>query len=508
MRNIVLILFILIQVIDIYAFYDMNENCRKAYGKIIRLNLDSGKMLLENEKKINPENIIPYYIENYIDFLIAVTGEEENAYSSFKENFPSRIDRLESGDKSSPYYKYCIAEVYFQMGLTKIKFQEYFSGFYELNKAYRLIESNRKEFPDFLLNLKTLGIMHILIGNIQENNSWIKTLLPYEATTTDGIKEIREILYLTSENEAYHYLRTECLFIYTYLTLNITRDNEKIPELLSFYYDPAFSCEINTNPFLQYSLAKIFINSIENDKAIEVLSSFKYDNNTLPFYYMDYLTARAKLNRLDKDSYKYFFLFIQNFKGIYYVKSTYQKLAWYYLVSGNNGKYTEYISKVLDHGTEIIEEDKQAQFEAESGILPNVKLLEARLSFDGGYYSTALEIMSEVNKTTDLVTLKDSLEYTYRLARIFHALGKISEAISLYQNTISMGSKQKYYYAANSALKLAQIYEKLKNFEQAEYYYRVCLKLNYIEYRNSISRDAKNGLRKLEPEAKSCNNRI
>ena len=98
----------------VYAQYDCNENCKKAYNSIISLKFEEGKQLLELEKSINPSNNIPYYIENYIDFLTLIIGEEQDTFDKLKKNKNIRIKRLEKGDESSPYYRYCLAQVYLQ----------------------------------------------------------------------------------------------------------------------------------------------------------------------------------------------------------------------------------------------------------------------------------------------------------------------------------------------------------------------------------------------------------
>ncbi len=497
MRNIIFLLATLTCSLNAYAGFDMNANCRKAYIEIINLRFDAGRKLLADEKLLNPENDIPYYLDNYIDFFTAVVGEKKSDFIKFKENIPKRIKRLENADKFSPYYKYCLADIYFQYGLTRIKFNEYFSGVYDLNKAYNLLEKNKKEFPEFILNLKILGMLHILINNIQENHKWTKTILRSETSTAGGLKEIFEVLNTSLVNKEYNYLKTECLYIYTYVIFNIIKDYTLIPELMNFYNDTAFYTEVRSSPLLKHAFAKILIYTGDNDKAIELLTSYNPDTTEYPFYYLEYLTARAKLNRLDKDTYKYLFSFLQNFDGMFYIKSGYQKLAWYYLVSGDTDKYREYIGKVLIYGTEIIDDDKQAQHEAKSGILPNIKLLKARLLFDGGYYSDAMKILVDIDKETELKCFRDSLEYTYRLARIYHRTGKIKEAILSYKRTYELGSGENFYFAANSALKLGEIFEKANNYSHAENYYKKCLKLNYSEYKNSIDRDAKRGLNRL-----------
>ena len=45
-----------------------------------------GRQLLESEKKTNPDNEIPYFIENYIDFLTLTITEEYPLFNKLKDN--------------------------------------------------------------------------------------------------------------------------------------------------------------------------------------------------------------------------------------------------------------------------------------------------------------------------------------------------------------------------------------------------------------------------------------
>ena len=96
------------------ANYNFNDPCKKAYQSIVNLQFDAGKTLLENEKKIHPDNLIPYYIENYIDFLSLAICEEREKYKTLQSDENNCIDKLENGDQASPYYRYCLAEVKMQ----------------------------------------------------------------------------------------------------------------------------------------------------------------------------------------------------------------------------------------------------------------------------------------------------------------------------------------------------------------------------------------------------------
>ncbi|MCD4747066.1 MAG: hypothetical protein K8R58_12285 [Bacteroidales bacterium] len=480
----------------VYAQYDFNENCKKAYNSIISLKFEEGKQLLELEKSINPSNNIPYYIENYIDFLTLIIGEEQDTFDKLKKNKNIRIKRLEKGDESSPYYRYCLAQVYLQWAFTRVKFREYIPAMLEINKAYRLLEKNKTEFPDFIPNLINLGLLHTLIGTIPDNYKWITNIINVEGTINQGVNEITTVLDVSMKNKEYEYLKTESLFFLSFIELNFVRNKKEALKYNELYYSSKDDETFNSNPLISYSMATIFMRTGFNDDAIEILINRTQGDQYFPFYYLNYLTGVAKLNSLDRDAYKYFFKFLLNFKGINYIKAAYQKLAWFYLVNGNIEKYKEYIAKVLIYGYDIVDADKQAEMEAKSGKIPNIKLLRARLLFDGGYYSKAMnELSMQENK---LRNSKDSLECTYRLGRIYHEWGKIPEAIPYYKKTINDGAKFIYYYAANSALMLGFIYENQSDFKNAKYYFTKAQSCNNKEYKNSINQKAKAGLNRIE----------
>ena len=104
--------------------YDFNERCRKAYAEIISLKFDTGKILIEEEKKLHPDNNIPYLLDNYIYFLTAFIGENEEEFDELEDRKDEVIDRLEDGDQTSPYYRYCLAQVYLQWAVSRTKFKE------------------------------------------------------------------------------------------------------------------------------------------------------------------------------------------------------------------------------------------------------------------------------------------------------------------------------------------------------------------------------------------------
>ncbi len=475
--------------------YDFNPNCVKAYSDIINLKFEAGKKLIEQEKIAHPDNNIPYLLENYIYFLTVFIAEEEKDFNKYDKLKDGIIDRLKAGDQNSPYFRYCLAQVNLQWSVARVKFKEYTTATLEINKAYRLLIENNKQFPEFLPNLINLGMMHTLIGTVPDNYNWVKKLVGVEGTIDQGVGEILKVLNAAVTQKEYSHYKAECLFYLSFIQINLTTNRQKALDYIKLIENDSAGLK---NPLAIYSVSRIYSDNGLNDKAIDLLLSRPMGDEYFPFYFLDYLTGIAKLNRLDSDSYKYLFKYVINFKGVNYIKDSYQKIAWYYLVNENMDKYHEYITKVNQYGSSVVDADIQAEREATNNIVPNVYLLKARLLFDGGYYEKALAAITSSKTTGFLKNSKDSLEFSYRIGRIYHEWGKTETAIPFYLKTVEDGSKSTYYFAANAALQLGIIYEKKEDFIKAAEYYELAQSMDNKEYKNSINQKAKAGLNRIK----------
>ncbi len=487
------ILFLLLIIpVSALSQFNFNENCREAYVAIISLDFDKGKELINNEKSRNPDNLIPLYLDNYIDFLTLIIGENENEFDNRRSNVSHRINLLEEGNKNSPYYNYCLANTYLQWAFVRIKFKEYIKAFFEIRRAYLLLEENKEKFPGFIPNNIGLGILHTIIGTIPDEYKWFTNIIGMKGSVNQGNNELMLVMDSAKANDKYNYLLPECAFYLTFINLNISSDESKSLELKS-YLD---SLEME-NPLLTFARVSILLRTGNNDKAIELLTSRKEYKNKYPLYHLDYLTGLAKLNRLDDDAYKYFFNYLMYFKGRNYKAAACQKLAWYYLIHGDTGKYKEYLARSLSYDEGIVDEDKQAHLEAEKNRLQNIQLLKARLLFDGGYYEKALDVLFNKASKNSLRDDIDSVEYNYRFGRIYDEIDKDTLALKYYEITINTGNNLDEYYAGNAALLSGRIYEKQSALDNAQKYYNICLDLDFKEYRKSIKYKAKGGLSRV-----------
>lgn len=494
MKQLTIFFFLLFVSLTARASFTFNENCKQSYTDMMCLRFVKAGTQMKLEKKLNPDNQVPYIIENYIDFLKVLIGEEEKDFITLKNNRDHRLQKLAKQGKESPWYLYSQSLIYLQTGVARIKFGEYVNASLDINRAYRLLVENQRKFPDFVMNKAGLGILHSLIGTVPAKFQWAVRSLQFEGTIPEGNSEIKEAYSQVSSDPQLSFLLPETVFLLTFVTLNLSADIPAAIDLAEKFNKSNLSSIINESPLLIYSIANIYSRAGENDKVIQLLTNCPRTADRYPFHYLTYMLGVAKLNRLDKDACYPILNFLGNFKGKNYIRSAYMHLAWFYLIQNKPEQYNTYIERIKLRGNDQVDNDREALAFANKNIKPDSQLLKARLLFDGGYYARAKQELDGF-KSSDI---KIGLEYVYRLGRIYHNWGKIDDAIFYYKETIQKGEKFPYYFAANSALQLGMIYEKQNDFKQAKAYYLKVLDMDFDEYQFSITNKAQAGLNRIK----------
>jgi len=494
MKYVIILFFLLLVTNETHASFTFNDNCKQAYTDMMNLRFAKAGTRMLSEKKLNPDNQVPYIIDNYIDFLKVLIGEEEKDFVNLKNNKERRLQKLAKEGKDSPWYLYSQALNYLQSGVARIKFGEYVNASLDINRAYRLLIENQLKFPDFAMNKAGLGILHSLIGTVPAKYQWAVRSLQFEGTIPLGNSEIKEAYTQVASDPQLSFLVPETVFLLTFVTLNLSADIPEALNLAQKLKTSALASITNDSPLLVYSFANIYSRSGENDKVIQLLTDCPRTADRYPFYYLDYMLGVAKLNSLDKGACYTLLNFLGHFKGKNYIRAAYMHLAWYYLIQNDQQHYSTYIERIKLRGNDQVDNDREALAFANKNSKPDIQLLKARLLFDGGYYARAKQELDGY-KASDK---KSGIEYTYRLGRIYHNWGKTDEAVSYYTETIKNGEEMPYYFAANSSLQLGIMYEKQYDYKQARKYYLKVLDMNFDEYHFSISNKAQAGLNRIK----------
>jgi hypothetical protein len=474
------------------ASFDLNPLCKQAYEAIFDLRFDEGMELIRKEKALHPENRITALLENYRDMLLLVVSEERDKYPILQKNKPQRLAFIEEDSKDSPWFLYCKAEINLQWAFVEVKFGDLKDAAVDINKSYKQLESNEKKFPGFVPAKKCMGLLHTLIGNIPGSYKWAADIIGMKGSVKQGLAELNEVMDRTAKDKTYAYLRSEALFYISFIEVNLENNEQEKERLASLFSASKFE-----GPLLTYAAASLALHSGKGDKMLEFLDGLPADKDRYPFQYLGYLKGVALMNKLDTNASAYFKKYIADFKGINFIRSAYRNLAWCELLKGNEKGYRSYMELAVTKGNSMVDEDKQALKEAKAKEMPEVNLLKARLLFDGGYYPASLTAVLKM-EPAKAGSVRELIEFEYRLARIHHKLNELPEAMSYYELAVERGEKYPYYFAANSALQLGLIYETKGDKVNAKRWFEKCLSMKDHEYQDSIELKAKAGLSRVE----------
>mgnify|MGYP000052233099 CR=1 FL=1 len=470
--------------------FTYTSGCQQAYRHIMRLELPLAEQLLAQEKAKHPNNLIPIYLENYIDFFRLYMHEDEAWYYEILDRKKDRLRQLQEGDKTSPFYLFCQAEVRIQWAVARLKFEEYMGAFTDVRKAYKLLQANLFIHPDFLLSKKSMGVLKAVIGAIPDKYQWGAALLGMQGTITQGTEYLRQLQQ--SQSPLVQLYRPEVDMLLAYLTLHLEQD-----EAMAWQQVNRADYAANNDLLGHFVKASIALEVGNNDAAIQTLEMAPRDENHEPFPFIDFLLGTAKSRQLDPTAVGHFQAFLDYFPGRHYKKEAYQKMAWMALIGGDTTQYKAYMQQLQQTGTATVDPDKAAQEEAERGEVPHPLLLKARLRYDGGYYEEALTLLKD-KKRTDFDRLRDQLEFTYRAGRILQAQHKYDLAKKLFYATLKYNDGSAYYFAPNAALQLGLIFEEEGNKEKARYFFEKCRSYKGHAYESSLDTQAKAGLQRLD----------
>ncbi len=471
--------------------FTFSPKLKKAYEAAISIRFDEATTLLAEVKSEEPNNMMAYYVENYVDILKVYINEDYEEFKRLEPNKDKRLKKLKTGDENSPYYLYTQAEIRLQWAVARAKFDEYSKAMFEVRRAFIMLEKNEKIFPDFVANKKSLGILHSIVGAVPPNYKFLVKMGGLSGTIEQGRGEIKEVLRYADNNPSFIF-KNETIIMYAFTILHIGNEGKGAWNIIN-----SSSLDASKNPLICFAQASIAQHTGNNDKAIQILENRPKGKAYHDFHYLDYMLGLSKLYKQDDDAGYYLNKYVMNFKGRNYIKECYHRIAWFELLKGNEQGFKKNMTRIISRGHASIEGDKSALKAAESGKTPNTTLLKARLLFDGGYYKKAQSVL-ESKTAASFSDKAEQLEFLYRKGRIYQALKKHDQAISSYNTTIEKGSQLGYYFACRAALEAGTINEELAKYDAARTYYNKCLDLSPDEYKNGLHAKAKAGLNRIK----------
>jgi tetratricopeptide (TPR) repeat protein len=466
--------------------YDFNAVCQQAYHSIVELRLDEGRRILDGERKRDPGNLIPYLLDNYIDFFQLFFNEDATQYSAWKDRRDQRLDLMSQGPAGSPWNLFGRSLIHFQWAAIQIKFGDNWDAAWDFRRSFLQSKDCASQFPSFLPASMLNGAMEVVAGTIPDGYKWLSNLLGIKGSIAGGTQKLEQFL---AADDAYASLyHDEAIFYYLYLQFYLSNKRAEV-----FAFIRQHQLDVRNNHLFTYLYANLCINDQRSALAQQVIRQMNPSPDYLDMPVWDLEMGYARLNHLEPEALEHFQLFLVRFRGKFYVKDVLQKMSWYYYLKGDTFRADSCRRQVLVRGSAASDADRQALKEARSGRWPNKVLLKARLLDDGGYFEEALQVLQGM----DPAELRDQVErceYIYRMGRIYDGLGRADEAIEAYQGAIRLGEHLKEYYAARAALQAGNIYEQRGDRAKAISLYEKCLSMPEHDFKNSLDQRAKAGI--------------
>lgn len=451
------------------------------------LRFEEAKENLDLAKEANPKNgMIPCLQANML-FLQTFINGNEGEYEWAVDSMEVLIEQAkENEDDADPMYRYVLTEMYFQLGAIHMMFGHNWSSAWTMLDAFDEIKKNRIAPADFLPQQMANGVLNVAMGSLPGKYKFFANLMGYSGDVETGLKELKRSA--KAEGTPYASFKKKSTFVYSYVYFFLEPEKTfNVWDVLTTY---------KQSPLLIYAQARIHQERGENEFLINLLAS-RPKRDRVPFYYLDYMLGKAKLNRLDADADAPLLLFLQEYPGQNNVKAANRYLSWHYYLRANSKLSEKYRKQTLQAGTDRAGADKQALIDVANAY--NMHLLKAQLYFDGGYYQRALDALS--GGVDEFDKKKEQIEYYYRLGRIYQQMEEPLQAIQSFKKLFLFTESNNTYEAANAALQLGMIYEALNKPEESRTYYNRALANSGFPFEDGIHQKAKAGLSRLKDKS-------
>jgi tetratricopeptide (TPR) repeat protein len=470
---------------------EFSPKLQKAYFEIQKLRIHVARQLINAERSSEAGNALIPYLDNYADLHYLLISEDVKAYQELSKQESVRLDIIEKLPDSSPYKRFFQAEIRLHWAFAKLKFGNEVSGCWNIIKAYRLLEDNRKKFPQFLPTLKSLGLLHVLIGSIPENYNWMAKILGLKGNIQNGMQEIQAVA------------KTESIF---------QQEAELIDLLLHAYtlkLSPDLQKKIRTWPreqpdnlLLHFFATTVLMKEGKSEEASYYLNAAPAGPAYISFPFLNYLQGEIKLQKGEYvAASRDYLLFQKQYKGFNYLKDTYLKLFMCSWLSGDDADANAFIKQIAAKGKTIVEADQFAKRFAEEFLAGKVEsrqkiLFQARYATDGGFLDEAVDLIVSVSEKS-FGTVKEKAEYNYRKARILQKLGQVPNAIPYYERVMQLNHATSSGFSASAALQLGYIFKEKRENQKAVGYFKKAMSFKNHEYKNSIDNKARAALTEL-----------
>jgi hypothetical protein len=462
----------------------------QALYEILDLHTITAQQIIDDNRKQDPENIHLEYLENWKEVVELIGYEDQDNYEVYVKSFDNRLKRINSWQNSeSEAYLISLAEMYSHAGMVNVMYGDYITGFRKLLKANNLSKRNIKEYPEYWPNNKLRGVLNVSLDQMPTVLKWFTSLLGLSGDSEKGLKQINSYLSMVQD---YPGLKSEAL-IYKIFIMKMKKDEEGAYHMLQYELKNSIPPTL-----LKYLQANVTYLASRNEEALSILNSFPENYTEVPFYLVDYLKGKSKMNKLDSDANEFMIRFLEgsNFKN--YKREMYNLLSYYYYIYKDLEKYNYYKNQIQHCAKATSDRDREASIDAERPYLPHAELLKARFLLHGGYIKGGVVILNGIS-VSQLSLPVYRAEYYLLRAKVLQHENNFEGAKSYFDLAISYGKELAEHYAAEAALMAGNLAYNNGYMDMARNYWEMTFVINNKKniYVENIRKKAKYNLKKI-----------
>lgn len=462
-----------------------NANLNEAQLHLLSLKLDKAEHLILSESKKSPENIACDFLLNYVYYFRVLTSQQEEHLDALKKQVDITIKKINKLSDKHGLKKVMLAEVYLQEAFAKVLFEEYLGAALLIRTANKLLVQNKKQFPNLVANDKNLAVFEALGGTLPESYQWIAQFAGMKTSFNSGLEKLLEYIKNGKLNKQTDLDIEQAKMLYVLLICQYSDEKEKALAFCKQHFN-----QTQNNLYHVFMVAYTALDAKKPEIAKKAIESFENTKEYTPFYYIDYAYAKAKMYLEESDAAVWFKRYVTFYKGKLLVNDSYRKLSWLACLENDFKTYKVYFYLSIKNKSKLNEEDLFLLELIKQSKMPEPKLLQSRILFDGGQYPEALSILNGIEKQT-LKYERDKIELYYRKGRIYFELNKYQEAIDAFERCVRINEKNNSYMIpyATYYIGLAQL--KLGKTDLAEKTFNKTLSFSNYQYETTLKQKVK-----------------
>ena len=158
------------------------DEAKGAYKLVSTFRIDEGLSIIRLQSITYPDNEIWPYLEDYASFLQLFLQEDLRNIPAYMESSNARLEKLILLPESNPMALMTQAQINLHHCALHLQQGQFLSAAADINKAFKLLKKNQKEFPGDLANLRLYASLKVAFGAIPDQYRWLVSMV----TTLSG----------------------------------------------------------------------------------------------------------------------------------------------------------------------------------------------------------------------------------------------------------------------------------------------------------------------------------